>query len=99
MIIGQAAGIAATIAIANKLPSRISTPNRTLPRRWLESQWRVPERSVIYRAFEQGAHEGRVLDFAAGYGRRLLGAQITGREYYEIDRHRGVARAFPSKSD
>ena len=28
---------------------------------------------------------GRVLDFAAGYGGRLLGAQITGRTYYGID--------------
>lgn len=28
---------------------------------------------------------GRVLDFAAGYGGRLLGAQITGRAYYGID--------------
>lgn len=28
---------------------------------------------------------GRVLDFAAGYGGRLLGAQITGRVYYGID--------------
>jgi SAM-dependent methyltransferase len=28
---------------------------------------------------------GHVLDFAAGYGGRLLGAQITGRMYYGID--------------
>ena len=28
---------------------------------------------------------GRVLDFAAGYGGRLLGAQIAGRAYYGVD--------------
>jgi SAM-dependent methyltransferase len=29
--------------------------------------------------------DGRVLDFAAGYGGRLLGALITGRKYYGVD--------------
>jgi tRNA1(Val) A37 N6-methylase TrmN6 len=29
--------------------------------------------------------DGRVLDFAAGYGGRLLGAMVTGRTYYGVD--------------